>query len=464
LLAAGLVPRAALAQRGGPPQAAKVEVSPVVERSLSAGYTFSGTVMPARRATLGSAVEGRLQKIVDDGLWVRAEQPVARLLTDTINIEIKGAKAELDMRANEQKEMDAGSRKEEIAMAKAKFEGMEALTAYAKSRHDRAKSLFEQGQATSREEVELALSAYIAAQKNQAAAAAEHELAIQGPRLEKRLQAADRFRMQQQVVKELEDRRSKFYIRSYFNGYVTAKHAEIGAWIKQGDPIVEVIELDPAEISVSIPEAQIAKVVVGMKVQVRIDAVSMRDFWTGEVARIIPQADLRSRTFTVKVRLDNPEDPLPAPVPMLTSKSDGPQQSAVAPTVKASTQADAGDDSEKAVEIVGENKQHKFKAGMIAKVSLRLGAKEKALLVHKDALVLGGATLDGQPSYTLLVARAGAGGSYTAVPLPVAIGLFDGDWVEVTSRTPQALKPGDLVVSVGNERLQPGQAIAFEKK
>ena len=45
--------------RQGPP-AALVAVSPVVEREVTAGQTFVGTVMPLKKAVVGSAVDGRV--------------------------------------------------------------------------------------------------------------------------------------------------------------------------------------------------------------------------------------------------------------------------------------------------------------------------------------------------------------------------------------------------------------------
>src|SRR5690606_22026055 len=95
--------------------------------------------------------------------------------------------------------------------------------------------------------------------------------------------------------------------RSYFNGYVVKQYADVGAWINQGDPLVDVIELDWCDIVVNVPETHIDKVRPGMPAQIRMDAVSQRDTWTGEVLSINPQADLRTRTFEVKVRLQNEE-------------------------------------------------------------------------------------------------------------------------------------------------------------
>src|SRR5688572_8700532 len=60
----GLLSAAALATtaRGQGQGPAIVAVSPVVEREVTAGQTFVGTVMPLRKAVVGSAVDGRVME------------------------------------------------------------------------------------------------------------------------------------------------------------------------------------------------------------------------------------------------------------------------------------------------------------------------------------------------------------------------------------------------------------------
>jgi multidrug resistance efflux pump len=448
-----LTSQSLLAQQGD----AKVEVAKAVSRNLPGSYTFVGTVHPARRAVLGSAVDGRLIEIVEDGTYVRKGQPVARMRTGTINIEIEGAKAELALRQDEDVEMQAGMREEEIAMAEAKLASSQALANFAKSRYDRVKTLFSKGQAISQEEVEQALSTFTAAEKNMAAAQAEYDLARKGHRDERKLQAKDRVAMQKEAVNQLRDRRNKYWVRAYFDGYIVTQHADVGAWVRQGDPLVEIIELDTVEITVNVPEHHIDRVRLGSPAQVRIEAVSAKDAWTGEIISINPQADLRSRTFAVKVRLKNEEVALSKQKPVAAvdepAKSDNDD---VEPTELQDTPEDTH-------VTPGEMKQYRFKSGMLSHVTMRIGEKQDAILIPKDALVLGGSSIDGQPSYTVYVAAPNKmTGGYAAQPVPVAIGMFDGDWVEVSSRVPGALAEGTLVVTLGNERLRPMQGIQFK--
>jgi biotin carboxyl carrier protein len=425
--------------------------------------------------------------IVDDGEWVAKGQPVARMRTGTINIEIQGAKEEQSLRANELDEMQAGLRKEEVRMAQAKAESAQALRDYAEGRYKRVKSLFDQGQATSKEEVEQSLSAFIAADRAYAAAEAEYDLAKEGTRIERIKQAEDRLRMQEETVNLLRDRRNKYWVRSYFNGYVVKQYADVGAWINQGDPLVDVIELDWCDIMVNVPESHIDKVRPGMPAQIRIAAVSPREAWTGEVLSINPEADLRSRTFAVKVRVKNEEvlgesEPVAAALdqtPVVAVSADSPEDSSEAEdpppsaTPSAPPKADSGDVEPAEVIDTPEDlgistavrKLHRFKSGMLSHVTMRLGAKQDAIVVPKDALVLGGSTVDGQPSYTVFVADPAPGGQgYVARAVPVAIGMFEGDMVEVVSRVANDIAPGNLVVTIGNERLRSGAPIRFVRK
>lgn len=393
---------------------ASVVVAPVIQREVSAGQTFVGGAMPSRKSIVGSAVEGRVEKLfVNDGEpVVRGEpdasgqqlgQPIAQLLTDTISLEVAVAAAEKLLREQELAELEAGTRAEEIAQAKAKLASAEALKEFAKSRHARVKALFEQGETTSREEFEESLSVFLAADQNQIAAQAAHEMAVAGPRQEQIEQARARLQMATEAWKRLESQKAKYTIRAPFDGYVVAKRTELGEWVKQGDPVMEVVDLDPIEIEVTVPEVYIRHVRLGGQVTVRFDALP-EDSFTGEVARIVPAADLRSRTFPVKVRLANPQ----------------------------------GDDG------------HLIKAGMLARVTLAVGPAVQAILVPKDALVLGGP----QPIVMAVVYDPKAKVT-TVRPVPVQLGVAEGNLIQVSGD----LQPGQEVVVVGNERVRPGQPI-----
>lgn len=89
-------------------------------------------------------------------------------------------------------------------------------------------------------------------------------------------------------------------------GVIARRHVEVGQWIKQGDPVAEIVQLDPLFVRIWVPEDVIATVKEGDEAVVTFDALGRRSF-TGKVAQILPEADPNSRTFPVKLLLENPK-------------------------------------------------------------------------------------------------------------------------------------------------------------
>ena len=94
------------------------------------------------------------------------------------------------------------------------------------------------------------------------------------------------------------------------------------------------------------------------------------------------------------------------------------------------------------------NDEGRIGVGMLARVALPAGEPYNATVVPKDAVILRGATRQ--------VSKVN--GDDTVDLVTVVTGQGTGTWVEVKS----GLAPGTRVVTRGNERLQPGQAVRPE--
>ena len=392
------------AGQGGP---ATVAVAPVIERDVAASQAFVANVNPHRRAIVGSAVDGRVSEfLVDAGEAVESKQSLAQLRTKTIEIELAGAEAELALRRAELAELRNGSRPAEIELAEATMRSAEAASEYAKAKLTRAKHLFETGPGLSKDELESAETEALTTIAKVAEVKSTLALVREGPRKEQIDQAAARVSMQEQVVAGLKDRLDKYTLRAPFKGYITQELTEAGAWVRQGDAVAEVVELNPVEVEVFVPEASVRFVQRGATCTLSVDAVPEQTF-TGTVEHVVPLADNRSRTFPVRVLVENP--------------------------------------------MAGSH--HLLLPGMLARVTLPTGAPKKQILVSKDALRLGG------DLPTLLKVVDGA-----AQLVPVRTGTAMGSWISVTPLSPDALQVGDLVITRGNERLRPGQAVKISEQ
>lgn len=388
--------------QGGP---AKVTVAEILERhDLSAGRSFVGTVEARRHSSIGSAVAGRvIEFLVNEGDRVTKGQPLAKILTKNVEIQIAAAKAELGLRKHELTELKNGAREEELRESEARMKAASAAMKLAQTKLARVKGLIERNAAT-REEIDEMSSTSETATAMHLAAKAAYDLVVAGPRPERIAQAEARAEAAEEEVNRLLDILEKHTIKSPFDGFVVAEHTEVGQWIESGKLVAEVVEVDPIEVRVSVHESYIPRLTLGTSARIEIEALPSQAF-VGNVAAIVPKGDEKSRTFPVRIALKNQQ------------QSDG------TPLLK---------------------------PGMFAKVDLPVDQKSHVLLVPKDSLVLGGP----QP-VVFVVALDEKTKKNTVRPVPVQLGIAINSWIEVRGE----LKPKQQVVVEGNERLRPGAEV-----
>lgn len=404
LIAATGLPQA-VGQEGKPPPAA-VEVAAAVKRDIRRGQEFVATVTPSRESTVGSQVEGLVtEKLVDAGDRVEAGKPLARLRTKTLELLIAAGKATLQTARHELEELEHGARPQELEQARSDLRAAEAESDLHQWRLKSVKELFDKGQ-VSEDEYQLALSSCRRAEEALERAKVTLAMLEEGPRKERVERARAHLRVQEAEVELLEDRLERHTIRAPFDGFVVSVEIEVGEWVEKGAEVCEMAALDEVDVMVPVVEDRVAGVTVGDAAPVRIEAVGGRVF-EGTVAEVIPRGDPATRTFPVKVRVKN-----------------APNGGGVL-----------------------------IKAGMHARVTLAVGHVEGAMLVHKDALVLGGRS----PIVYVVDAKGDAPGTVRLVP--VTVGVADGSLVQVDGD----IESGALVVVKGNERLRPGQDVRITR-
>ncbi len=402
------------AQGAKPPSApSPVIVGQVVRREVSEQQSFVGSVSALRQVVVGSAVEGRVgEMLVNRGDKLRgpqeqgedADQPrepgqiLAQLETKTLNLQLDAARTLLELARDTAAEL-AATLPREIELAESRLEEAKARVEFTEKDLERLNRLKQQNGAVSETEYDQARTQH---QVNiQLAAQAASELArLQATRELRLRQMESRIRAAEQEIVRLEDLKSKYTLRAPFNGYVINKLTEVGAWVRPGDPIAEIVHLDNLEFEFTVPQQYLSEIQRSFEAgptgfRARIEIEGLTEAIEGEVDTIVPQADLRSRTLPVRAKIANVER---GGLPLL-------------------------------------------RPGMIGRAFLAFGEKREVLLVQKDALVLGGVT----PVVYKLVT---AGEKQTVVQVSVKAGTSLGAWIEVAG----ALEPGDLVVIQGNEQ------------
>lgn len=87
---------------------------------------------------------------------------------------------------------------------------------------------------------------------------------------------------------------------------VSRKFIETGERVAAGQPVFEIMDLSQVRVAFGVPDTQLEQFQLGQSVTVMADAIHGEHF-TGRVTKILPAADLKTRTFEVEVTIDAPK-------------------------------------------------------------------------------------------------------------------------------------------------------------
>lgn len=337
---------AGLEAQGPPP--IPVEVAPVVERTFQREIQAVGTVEANIYATVSAEVAGAVAQFdLREGDRVAKGQLLARLRRTDREIALKEAEAE---QAEKQ-----------------------ALFLKAEQEHRRFQALFTEG-GISALELDRVEAAYRAAK-------------AQKERTE-------------EAVRRIADELRRTTVVAPFTGYIVKKHVEIGQWVEEGGKVADLVDIETVYIVIPVNERDIGRIRQGDEATLRVDTYPERAF-QGRISHIVPQADVTSRNFPVRIRVDNRPDRL-------------------------------------------------LKAGMFARVAVRYGEPRQGFFIPKDAVVLRGRE---QMVFVLDTSKVQMRRVQTGQALEGLVEVLQGD-----------LKLGQEVVVAGNEILQDGSPVQVRRR
>ncbi|MCK6478999.1 MAG: efflux RND transporter periplasmic adaptor subunit [Planctomycetes bacterium] len=355
-LPAVLLLAAALLPEGGPPPAA-VRVEPVRKETLRLRRTVTGDVRAVRRSLVAAREAGVLLELaVREGETVAAGAVIARVDDERLRLDLAVLEAE-------------------GRSAAATLEEMRSLAEKARRDLETLSGLADRGATNPREVADAATEARTAEAR---VAGAERDAEVVAARA-----AVLRRRVADAVV------------RAPFAGEVASRRVEVGQWVREGDPVAEIVATGELEAWLEVPQRDLAAIAGGGTVEVVVDA-------TGAVLevpswRVVRDVDARTRTFRLVA-------PLPA-------------GSALVPGMSLSARVPAGEEGER-------------------------------FTVSRDAL------LRGETGPYLYAAEGGGEGKPAAarmIPVEVLFGI--GSRAAVKG---EGLREGLLAVVEGNERIFPG--------
>ncbi len=103
-------------------------------------------------------------------------------------------------------------------------------------------------------------------------------------------------------VEHLEIELKKTIITSPFNGVIIKKHVARGEWLSPGKTVAIIARDDVVDIIVEVPQ----EVTKYLKPGMAANATAAGMEKSGTITAIIPRGDIATRTFPVKIRINNP--------------------------------------------------------------------------------------------------------------------------------------------------------------
>jgi len=203
-------------------------------------------------------------------------------------------------------ELEAGSRPQEIAAAKAEWESQLAQLDFARADAKRAEELFEQ-KTISAAERDLAVSKANALEKTAAAAKSRYDLLLAGTRPEQIAQARAQ-------LAELDTQLREMRVVAPTNCVLEVLSVKVGDVLAPNREVATVLLTGHTFARVFVPEPWLGRIKLGGKAQVQVDAFPGRDFegqveFIGRAAEFTPRnvqtvEERVKQVFPIKVRLD----------------------------------------------------------------------------------------------------------------------------------------------------------------
>ncbi len=342
----------------------------VLAAAAAIGYQFflthngqaAGTILvsgniEATDAEVSFRIPGRvIQRLVDEGQPITADQLVARLDSADLRDELALRQAELEAAQAALKELQIGSRPEEkeearatlqrataalqeaqagfrsqeVAAAQATSEAAQADLVRAKLDYQRAEQLMKE-KSISAQDFDRARAAYqVAVQKARqaaeelqlrqegtrkekikqveaalAAAKARYDLVMAGPRKETIQQASARVQQAKAAVDLAQTRLGYAQVFSPLTGMVLSKNIEPGEYVAPGTPVVTVGDLVNVWLRAYINETDLGRIKLGQKAEVTTDSYPGK-IYPGHIAFISSEAEFTPKnvqTQQQRVRL-----------------------------------------------------------------------------------------------------------------------------------------------------------------
>ena len=275
-----------------------VEVQEVVRADMGRHIVLSGQTVADASISLAPKYNGRITAVYAElGDWVEEGQILMVQDLEDLDISIaQNAAAAGAARADV---------RETAATYNANLSSKKNAYELASAKYERQKYLFSIG-AISQDKLDSVEAEYSAAKAAYEVLANQQAGGMAAAIESKELLAAK----QEHATEALEKQRSDMILRAPRSGIIAYRNAEVGAMAAAGTKAFTLVDNGHINVDCTIGENDAAILQAGMEVNVTIDALG-KDF-LGKIIFVSPAMDEDSKSYRVRVSLDNPDSTVKA--------------------------------------------------------------------------------------------------------------------------------------------------------
>jgi len=258
--------------------------------------SVSGTVStPNSPASVCFLVSGKVVFVGPrEGEFVKQGQVLARIDPTDFNLSIKGAAAQAaSAQAAMEKSMHS-ARPELLEQARISFERAE-------DEYQRMKMLYD-SKSLAPNDFQKYKAAYEHAKQ-------DYEQAKSGGQKEDKALAKASYNQSAAHLEVARKSLSDATLCAPMDGYIAKRSIEPGDTASPGRPVFEIVQMDPLEVNIGVPETDVRLVKVGQKADITIPALPGKTF-QGTVRVLNVSADPSTRTYMTRISVANPEHSL----------------------------------------------------------------------------------------------------------------------------------------------------------
>jgi len=290
----------------------QVETYEVKRGNVSKYVEETGTVKSDNKREVTTTVSGKIKKLnVQVGDVVKRGDIMAEMDFETIDLEIKSLKAQLEGLRAEYKETLKPADEEQIAKAKVNIDSAKLGLEEAKRKLENNKKLYDEG-VISYEAYKASIDAVVIKENSLEIAQKELELLQKG--ISQNVKNKYKYQIEQMAyqIDILEKRKNDYFVKAPIDGIITEISLEEGSFVQPGMEILEVGNEEAMYIETDILVSEIGGVKEGAKTLVYNEDIGIPHI-KGEVRKIYPKAfnkvsDLGIEQKRVRVEIDIPNN------------------------------------------------------------------------------------------------------------------------------------------------------------